>query len=207
MHYARYNTYQHVLLSELRRTDSDSYQQLLKNGFGCTASGGGRFNTIHGDLETEHFNRETKGTAGPFRSGYSTNIHAVNRWINTTHCHATLRKAMKKRFCMYITSKHKEMTPMNKKLHESHVKYLKQKLIDYNVEPFKDGPAVNIVTGREIDPQIVKGLYESEILGDKKLKEFMKDTLVIGSKSIFERISKSNIDTGVKEKKRNFQKV
>ena len=62
------------------------------------------------------------------------------------------------------------MTPMNKKLHESHVKYLKQKLIDYNVEPFKDGPAVNIVTGREIDPQIVKGLYESEILGDKKLK-------------------------------------
>ena len=133
VNYKRYNSYQHVLLSHLKSIGSPSYQRLVDNGFGCTSSEGARFATKHGDLETEHFNRETKGTAGPFRSGYSTNMHAVNRWIKTAHCHATLRKAVKKQFRILTSSKHKEMTLKNKKIHASHVQSLKQKLRDYNV--------------------------------------------------------------------------
>ena len=31
---------------------------------------GQKFYSIHGDLVTELFNKETKGTAGPFRAGF-----------------------------------------------------------------------------------------------------------------------------------------
>ena len=86
VNYARYNTYQHLLLTNLKNDSDDAYNNLVSHGFGCTTTRG-RFSTKHGDLETEHFNRETKGTAGPFRSGYSTNIHTVNCWIKTAHIH------------------------------------------------------------------------------------------------------------------------
>ena len=64
------------------------------------------FSAIHGDLVTEHFNREPKGTAGPFRSGYSTDLHALNRWVKTSHIHSTLREAMNKRFRLSTSSAH-----------------------------------------------------------------------------------------------------
>jgi len=190
INYSRYNSYQHVLLCNLKKAAGEPYQQLVQNGFGCTASDGARFATKHGDLETEHFNRETKGTAGPFRSGYSTNIHAVNRWIKTVHCHATLRKAMKRHFRLATSSLHKEMTPKNKKLHKSHVQALIQKLLDYNVDPFKLGPVINIATGKEIDAVIVDGLLEAENMGNVKFKEFVNDILVTGKMSFFDYIKK-----------------
>ena len=196
VNYLRYNTYQHVLLSNLKQSGSSSYQQLVESGFGCTSSDGAKFATKHGDLEVEHFNRETKGTAGPFLSGYSTNIHAVNRWIKTAHTHATLRKAMKKNFNILTSSKHKELTSKNKKRHASHVQALIQKLREYNVNPFSSGPAINMVTGKEIDPVIIKRLLGADSLGNTKLKKFMNDTLVTGKKSIFDTIKKHDKDGG-----------
>ena len=113
--HARYNAYQHVFLTNLKNTNHQACTDLTKYGFGCTSTEKERFSTKHGDLETEHFNRETKGAAGPFRSGYSTDIDAVNRWVKTSHIHTRLRKAVKKNFRLFTSSVHIEMTPHNKK--------------------------------------------------------------------------------------------
>ena len=91
VHYARYNTYQHVLLNSMQRNNEDGFKDLSIYGHGSTSTVLS-FSAIHDDLVTEHFNRETKGTAGPFRSGYSTDQQALNRWIKTS------RVAVKKKF-------------------------------------------------------------------------------------------------------------
>ena len=106
VHYARYNTYQHVLLSSMQRNNEDGFKDLSIYGHGSTSTGL-PFSAIHGDLVTEHFNRETKGTAGPFRSGFSTDLRALNRWIKTSHIHSKLRVAVKKKFRLYTSSTHK----------------------------------------------------------------------------------------------------
>ena len=82
IHYARYNTYQHIFLQYLERSNNPAYTDLCIQGYGASSIGD-PFSTIHGDLVTEHLNRENKGTAGPFRSGYSTNLSAVNMYIVT----------------------------------------------------------------------------------------------------------------------------
>ena len=64
---------------------------MIKRGIGGSLSGD-KFSSIHGDLITEVFNGETKRQAGSHRSGFSTNVDAVNTWINTTHIDAKVRK-------------------------------------------------------------------------------------------------------------------
>lgn len=44
-----------------------------------------------GEMVTEYFNKEIKGTAGPFHSGFSADTHAVNDWIR--HINTYLRQA------------------------------------------------------------------------------------------------------------------
>ena len=206
INYARYNSYQHLFLTNMKNENDGAYQDLVVNGSGCTTENS-KFATKHGDLETEHFNRETKGTAGPFRSGYSTNIHTVNRWIKTTHMHTKLRKAIKKNFRIITSSVHKEMTPKNKRTHHHHVQLLKQKLHDYNAEPFQSGPARNLVTGKEVENDIVNGLLSAEERGDKQYKQFVSDRFVSGKKSFFDSITKNNINTGVEKKVKRAKKV
>ena len=92
--YSRYLTYQHVLLTNLKLNQSQSFEDLKLRGIGANYSGD-KFAAVHGDLVTEYFNRETKGTAGPFRQGYSTNITTSNKWVNTVHIHAKLRMVMR----------------------------------------------------------------------------------------------------------------
>ena len=48
---------------------------------------GDPFSSLHGDLPTELFHRETECTCGPFRSGFSTSNESVNNWVQTTHTH------------------------------------------------------------------------------------------------------------------------
>ena len=91
--YARYLSYQHVLLNDLKIKNNAAYKDLKLKGMGANYSGS-KFAAVHGDLVTEYFNRETKGTAGPFRQGYSTNIETTNKWVNIVHIHAKLRMAM-----------------------------------------------------------------------------------------------------------------
>ena len=93
--YARYNTSQNVYLSNLKQSDHPTFQDLKLKGIGGSLTGD-KFSAIHGDLMTEQFNRETKGTSGPFRCGFSTDIEGVNTWVNTIHIHALLRKSLHK---------------------------------------------------------------------------------------------------------------
>ena len=67
---ARYNSFQQEFLSNILQNSPQTFGDLLKHGFGATSSGE-TFSTIHGDLVTGHFNKESKGTAEPYRSGYS----------------------------------------------------------------------------------------------------------------------------------------
>ena len=62
--------------------------------FGGSLSGS-NFSSIHGDLITEIFNGETKKQAGPHRLGYSTNVDAINDWIETAYIHAKLKEQLK----------------------------------------------------------------------------------------------------------------
>lgn len=207
VNYAKYNTYYHVFMSNLKSTDNEAYQELVKFGFGCTHTNKGKFSTQHGDLTIEHFNKETKGTAGPFRSGYSTDLHAVNRWIKTSHQHAKLRKTVKKHFRLYTSSVHKEMAPRNKRRHLEHVQSLKKKLHEYNSDPFKPGPVTNIVTGKEISEDVVQALINAPEKGDMQYKKFVSERLVTGKVSFFHPVKKNNINTGIEKKKKNSKKV
>ena len=71
--YARYNTYQNVYLSDLKQSNHVAFQQFQSKGMGGSITGE-KFSAVHGDLITELFNKETKGTSGPFRCGFSTYI-------------------------------------------------------------------------------------------------------------------------------------
>ena len=91
-------------------------------------------------LITEVFNGETKRQAGPHRSGFSTNVDAVNTWIKTTHIHAKLRKKFNDTIRLTTDSHHKETTQSEMKRHSQHVKNLNDQLKKYNTNPFGDGP-------------------------------------------------------------------
>ena len=194
VHYGRYNTYQHVLLCSMQRNIEDGFKDLSIYVHG-SASTGLRFSAIHGDLVTEHFNRETKGTAGPFRSGYSTDLRALNRWIKTSHIHSKLRVAVKKEFRLYTSSTHKELTIRNKRRHLQHVQKLKRTLQDYGIDSFGTGPSQNLVTGKEINGDLVKGLLGAAKNGNKAYLNFVNQRLVEGNKTLFNPIPKINLMT------------
>ena len=89
----------------------------------------------------------TKGTAGPLRSGYSTNTTAINTWVKTSHTHARLRMELRAEIILNISEAHKESTPAGKLVHGKHAETLVQKLRDYNVDLFGKGPAQHLVNG------------------------------------------------------------
>ena len=68
--YACYLSYQHILLNDLKVNSTSSFQDLAFRGMGANYFGN-KFTSVHGDLVTDYFNREIKGTgtAGPFRQG------------------------------------------------------------------------------------------------------------------------------------------
>ncbi len=84
-----------LCLNNLKQTMHPAFTDLKEREMGASISDQ-PFSSIHGDLVTELFNKETKGTSGPFRSGFSTNIETVNTWVNTIHIHEMLRVALRK---------------------------------------------------------------------------------------------------------------
>ena len=66
--YARYCSFQDVYLRYMEEQSHPAFGELKAKGFG-ESIGGKPFSSIHGDLMTELFNKETKGTPGPFRCG------------------------------------------------------------------------------------------------------------------------------------------
>ena len=128
---------------------------------------GGNISTIHGDLITEIYNGETTRTAGPFRSGYSTDINTVNTWVKTSHINARLQTKLRERINLQTSAVYKESISAGKLLHDKHVEKLKQKLGDYNIDPFGKGPARHLTTGKELDHRVVKDLLDAPVLGNE----------------------------------------
>ena len=163
---------------------------------------GDPFSTIHGDLITELFNKETKGTGGPFRAGFSTNSEAVNKWVHTIHIHAVLRKALRTSLHMKSSSKHKEVTNRGKSVHREHVKNLKEILLGYGTDPFSNDSPRCISTGREIAKDVINDMFLAPTLGETKFNEFVRQRLVNKTVGFFAPISKNKLKTGIVKEKR-----
>ena len=194
--YSRYCTYQNTHLTYLKTTGHPAYDDSLKKGIGGPLTGD-PFSSLHGDLHTELFNRETKSTCGPFRSGFSTSNEFVNNWVQTIHIHSELWTALRKMLKHKTSSKHKEMTPGGKSLHKKHVDNLKQKLIDYGVDPFSGGAPRNISTGVEIDEDVVNDVLRVPKVGENQFNKFVEDRFVKGAIGLFTLIKRNNSKTGI----------
>ena len=203
--YARYCSYQHVYLRTLQAQSHPAFEELKERGFGGSV-GGGAFSTIHGDLITELFNKETKGTAGPFRSGFSTNPEAVNTWIRTIHIHSKLQETFRQGIMAKTSSKHKELTRGGKRNHADHVKNLKNQLRNYGIDPFDRSPPKCLPTGVEIDKTVVEDMLNAATIGNTLFKTFVNERLQSNVKGFFEPIKKVKLNNGLEKKKKATSK-
>ena len=109
--YARFLTYQHVTLEQLKLMNPSAWRELQDNGFGGSLSGE-PFSTVHGDYITETtINREVKVRGGPMHGGYSTSLRANDTFVKTSHLMAEVRSALKEKLHVLTSSSHKETTP------------------------------------------------------------------------------------------------
>ena len=168
--YAGYGAFQHVNLQSLRKENKEQFNELKEKGFGASLTGD-VFSKIHGDLVTELFNKETKGTSGPFRCGLSTNIDSVNTWINTIHIHTMLKVALRQQLHLKTSSRHKELTKSSKELQW--------------IDPFTLGYPRNLSSWEKIDKNVYNDMCQVEILGIEKLNEFIQQRLIDGKVGFF----------------------
>ena len=199
--YARYLSYQHVSVRSMEQQNHPAIQNLKENGFGGSISGE-PFSSIHGDLITELFNKETKRTRGPMRAGFSTNHKAVNEWITTIHIHGRVREEFKKLLMLKTSSKHKELTNGGKIKHYNHVLSLKKTSDDYGVNPFEESIAKCLTTGVEIDESIRKDVMLAPIVGEKLFMQFVNERLKKGTTSFLSPITKPKLNIGIVKPKK-----
>ena len=64
--YAHYGAFQHVNSQSLAKEDEEQLNELKEKRFGSGFTGH-VFSAIYSDLVTELFNKEKKGSSGPFR--------------------------------------------------------------------------------------------------------------------------------------------
>ena len=195
-HYASYCIYQHVYLRNLEQQDHPAFMEMKERGFGGSISGGA-FSTIHGDLITELFNKQTKGTAGPFRCGFSKNMEAVNTWVRTIHIHCKLRETFREQLLIKTSSVHKEVTLYGKNIHHQHVKMLKEQLARYGVNPFSNGLPKFLPTGEEIENTVVRDMLNAAAIGNTHYEAFVKERLSGHEKFFFEPIKRIKLNTGL----------
>ena len=177
--YVRYGAFQHVNLQSLRKENKEEFNELKEKRFGASLTGD-VFSTIHGDLVTELFNKDTKGTSGPFRCSFSINIDSVNIWVNMIHIYIMLKVALRQQLHLKASSRDKELTKSGKELHLSHVKSLKEKLSGYGIDTFTLAYPINLSSGEKIDKNVYNGMCQVEILGREKLNEFIQEHLTDG---------------------------
>ena len=204
--YARYCSYNHINLRSMEEDKNPAFRDLQERGLGGSISGE-PFSSIHGDLITELFNKETKGAGGPFRGGYSTSIEAVNTWVNTIHIHSRLKQSFKKAILYNTSSRHKELTPGGMKLHQDHIQKLKTKLKEYGVDAFSNEKTKCFPTGEEIDHNVVKDMLYASKKGNELHLKFVEERLTSRDKSFFEAIKKNPINNGMEKKKRVLKAV
>ena len=168
----RYLTAQHVNLSALSTQKSEIWEDLLANGFGGSMSGE-TFSTIHGDLITETtINREVKIRGGRMRGGYSTSEETTDVFIKTSYIMATIRSKLKEKLAYVTSSVHKEITPGSRIQHDNVVKDLTNQLREY-FNPFIEAPARHSKTRVEIEPDVIKGLLNSQEIREESYKTYI----------------------------------
>ena len=199
--YAKYCTYQHVYLESLRSVGHPAFDDLVSLGFGASRSGDS-FSSVHGDLITEYFNKETKGTAGPFRAGFSTDINAVNNWVRTIHIHCKLREQFREILHMKTSSKHKELTIGARKKHSNHVCRLRNQLRMYGIDPFSSDVPKSFSTGTEIPSEVSDNIINAADIGNTNYLAFIKERLVDGTRYFFDPIKKNQLKLGIKKKRK-----
>ena len=156
VNYARYLSFQHVNLADIKFNRRDVWDDLKVNGFGGSLSGK-PFSTIHGDLIIETtVNREVKVKGGPMQGGYSTSEQAADALIKTRHLIAKLRATIKERLDILTSSPHKELTIGARRRHEETIEALVSHLGKY-AKPFLNGSARHMKSGTEIDRSVVEG--------------------------------------------------
>ena len=174
--YARYLTFQHVKLQEIRSKQEGAWYDLLVNGFGGSVSGK-PYLTIHVDLITETtINSEVKVRRGPMQGGFSTDEKAVDTCVKTSHIMATVWAKLKERLDVLTQSVHKETTVSAIKKHEAMIEGLVLQLDKY-FDPFLDGPAGHFKTGAEIEPSVIEGLLNSSAVGEAMYAEVIDERL------------------------------
>ena len=141
----------------------------------------------HDNLVTEHMNRETKGVAGPFRSGYSTNYESLNKLVMTCHIYCKLRSIILKKMRIMTSSVHKELTPGNKRLHNSHVTSLKNNLAEYNGNPFGAVQQDHYLPWCEVDVRVIDDLLDTGQRWNAQYTKFVKERLVERKQAIFDK--------------------
>ena len=205
VNYARYLSFQHVNLADIKFNRRDVWNDLKVNGFGGSLSGK-PFSTIHGDLITETtVNREVKVKGGPTQGGYSTSEQATDAFIKTSHLIAKLRATLKERLDILISSTHKELTIGARRRHEETIEALVSHLGKY-ANPFLNGSARHMKSGTEIDRSVVERLLASNEAGEKQYSEFVQSRLKLKGPdriNFFEKISKSRIKTGLEKIKKD----
>ena len=209
VNYARYLTFQHVNLQNVKMNHKDAWDDLVENGFRGSLSGE-PFSTIHGDLITEiTINREVKVRGGPMQGGYSTSKQTTDAFIKTSHLMAKLRATLKDRLDILTSSSHQETTIGARKQHERMVQSLVIQLDKY-FDPFPIGSARHMKTGVEIDRSIVSGLLSSSKVGEKQFQDFVNLRLKAtgeGRINFFDKIVNLRIKTGQEKVKKESKAV
>ena len=98
--------------------------------------------------------------------------------MNTANIHAQIKAVFLGKLRLTTTSQHKECTPNSRRLHYDHLKALKQQLRQYGIEPFASCRAGDITTGVELPRNLIKGLIDADIIGDKSYNVFVQERLV-----------------------------
>ena len=204
--YARYGAFQHVKLQSLRKENKEQFNKLKEKRFGASLTGD-VFSIVHGDLVTQLFNKGTKGTSGPFRCGFCTNIDSVNTWVNTIYIHAMPKVALRQQLHLKTSLRHNELTKSGQELHLLHIKSLKEKLSGYGIDPFTLCYRINLSSGEKIDKNIYNDMCQVEILGKEKLNEFIQERLTDGKVGFFNPIKKNNLKTEIKSGKKSKNKI
>ena len=198
--YARYLTFQHVNLQNVKLNHKAAWNDLVQSRFGGSMSGE-PFSRIHGDLITKtKINRELKVRGGPMHDGYSTSEQTTDTFIKTSHIMAKLIATLKERLDILTSSTHKEIN-IEQGLVRQLDKYLDPFLIDF---------ARHMKTGVEIDHNIVRGLLSSMEAGEKCSRDFLltRDAKPQGKTAfLIDKIVNLKIRTGQEKAKKDPKAV
>ena len=124
INYARWCSFQHVKLEEMKRLDTEAYQDLQTGGWTASQTGG-KLNAVHGDYICVRQNADTKSSGGPIKSGIGTSNKAFNTWIRTRDTGVEMQNELKKVLNIKTNSKAKDSTPSGFRRHRTNVQNLK----------------------------------------------------------------------------------